>query len=226
MWGKNKQDQYCSDTKNLRISEQTLLTLIGWEEVYFIGPFGNKLVSQQQAMARQSALCFLRGQVDKVQRPYSKHKSLFKRHCRREPENSWDFLNREDLYFYRRTKPDIPLTSRALSILVHEVDKYNNTVNNIKVMDKLREVGNQIKLADREGAIEALKLTRQDLIKALKTERILRENPSFNPESFTDNISAIQALQICDVAIGYGKSFQDTIEIAVEIQRQLRNFIL
>ena len=46
----------------------------------------------------------------------------------------------------------------------------------VNLADQLVEAGNPIKLNDRGTVIDALRITRAGLVRALKTEKILREN--------------------------------------------------
>lgn len=78
---------------------------------------------------------------------------------------------------------------------------------------------------DREKVIDALQLTREDIVRAIKTERILRENPNFRPEEFSNNISALKAMQISDKANSYGKYFDETMQVAVSIQDELKRLL-
>ncbi len=112
--------------------------------------------------------------------------------------------------------------SKYLINLLGEIEKYNKVIKDINVFDCLKEVGNPISLQDRDELIAALTITRSDLVRALKTEKILRENPDFNPEKFAVNLSAFQALQISDRASDYGRLFDVTLQIAIDVQQEMR----
>lgn len=105
--------------------------------------------------------------------------------------------------------------------LFAEVDKCNKTVRDINVFDQLQDAGNSIKLESRESAIAALRMTRNDIVRALKTERILRENPDFHPERFDIDLNAFEAIQINDRAKEYGRIFDSTIQIAIDVQKAM-----
>ena len=81
--------------------------------------------------------------------------------------------------------------------LLSDVKKFNALIESIHINDQLEEAGNySVKLNDREKVIEALKLTREDLCRALKTERILRANKKFmssNKALFENNLIALRA---------------------------------
>jgi len=93
---------------------------------------------------------------------------------------------------------------------------------------QLEEAGNlSVKLKDRERIIEALKLTREDLCRALRTERILRENKKFidhNPALFENNLIALTTLQVDDQASEQGRLLDEALQIALSTQEELRRF--
>lgn len=65
----------------------------------------------------------------------------------------------------------------SLKILLNDVERYNSVIKAIDINDQIEEAGNPgVSLKERQKVLEALELTRSDLVRALKTERILREN--------------------------------------------------
>lgn len=184
-----------SNENELFISDDFLKELMGWEECLHSNPLLNLLVGNGKAKTMNKCLEHLR-----IENP------------------RWDRVEYIDRIFSSST----PLASTALKHLVLEVDKFNNTVNNVFVLDRLREVGNPVAFSDREKIINALRLTREDLVRAIKTEKILRENPNFRPEKFSNNIAALEAMQISDRANSYGEYFDETMQIAVSVQDELK----
>lgn len=114
----------------------------------------------------------------------------------------------------------------ALCSLLDEVDKYNTVIQAIHINDQLEAVGTpEMSVTDRKKVIEALRLTREDLVRALRSEKILRENQSFiagNPELFATNLRAVQALQVSDRASEYGRLLNEALQIAVGVQEEMR----
>lgn len=110
--------------------------------------------------------------------------------------------------------------------LLDEVDKYNTVIQAIHINDQLEAVGTtETSLNDRKKVIEALKLTREDLVRALKSEKILRENRSFiagNPDLFATNLGAVQALQVSNQASEYGRLLNEALQIAIGVQAEMR----
>lgn len=110
--------------------------------------------------------------------------------------------------------------------LKSEVEKINALIKAIDVNDQLEEAGNKgMDLNNRNKIIEAIELARKDLVRALKTEKILRENKDVilnNPDLFANNLSNLQALQITDKATEYGQLLNQALQIAVEVQEEMR----
>ncbi|MEB3826287.1 hypothetical protein [Phormidium sp. CCY1219] len=116
--------------------------------------------------------------------------------------------------------------SDSLLGLLDDVENYNDLIKAIDLNDQLEEVGNPgVQLTNREEIIDALELTRQDLLRALRTERILRENKNFiqrNPELFANNLNALEALQVSDKASERGRLLNEALQIALNTQGELR----
>ncbi|MDJ0556912.1 MAG: hypothetical protein QNJ68_21190 [Microcoleaceae cyanobacterium MO_207.B10] len=127
----------------------------------------------------------------------------------------------EDIY-----KIFVTHKNQHLMKLFDDVDKYNSIIKAIAINDKIEAVGNpQVKLTNRQEVIEALKLIREDLIRALKTERIIRENKKFiddNTELFAVNLNALTALQINDIASEHGRLLNEALQIAVEVREEMK----
>lgn len=105
--------------------------------------------------------------------------------------------------------------------LFEEVDKCNKVIHDIDIFDQLKDAGNPIKLKSRESAIAALRMTRNDIVRAFKTERILREHPDFHPDRFDIDLNAFEAIQMNDRAREYGHIFDETLQIAIEVQKAM-----
>lgn len=110
--------------------------------------------------------------------------------------------------------------------LLEDVERFNITVKGIDINDQIEAAGNPgVALKDRERVIEALKLTREDIIRALKTERVLRENEKFikfNPELFANNLTTLAALQVDEEASQYGRILNEAFQIGLSIQDEMR----
>jgi hypothetical protein len=114
---------------------------------------------------------------------------------------------------------------QSLPGLLHEVERFNDIIRVIDINDRLEEVGNpDVHLRDREQVLEALQLTKEDLIRALRTERILRKHKTFiarNPEIFANNLTALAALQVTDKASEHGRLLNEALQIALSAHEEI-----
>lgn len=129
-----------------------------------------------------------------------------------------------NVFMWFKTKPLV-----ALASLVEEVKKYNQAVRAVYIIDKLAEAGSfQVNLINREETIKALKVTRESLICALKTERILRENQEFIEgcyelfSNIENNLAALMAFDVIDRGSEYGRLLNKALEIGTNVHQELR----
>jgi len=115
---------------------------------------------------------------------------------------------------------------RSLTILLDEVDKYHQVVQAIDISDRLASSGNKnSNIDDREKIISALKLIREDLVRALQTEKILRDNKKLlanSQELFMNNLANLEALHLSEQAGEYGNLLNQSLQIAVDVQEEVR----
>jgi hypothetical protein len=114
---------------------------------------------------------------------------------------------------------------QALTILLDEADKYHGIIQAIDINDQLATSGNESTINDRDNVIAALQLIREDLVRAMKTERILRDNKKLltnNQELFVNNLANLQALQVSSQASEYAQLLNESLQIAVEVQTEIR----
>lgn len=113
----------------------------------------------------------------------------------------------------------------ALCYLLDEVERYNAVIKAIHINDQLEAVGTTFRsISDRQKVIEALTLTKEDLVRAMMAERILRENKSFllgNPELLATNLRTLQTIQINDQASEYGRLLNEALQIAASVQEEM-----
>ena len=116
--------------------------------------------------------------------------------------------------------------NQHLMRLFDDVDKYNSIIQAIVINDQLESAGNpQVKLSNRQEVIEALKLIREELIRALKTERIIRENKKFiddHTDLFALNLNALTSLQINDLASEHGRLLNEALQIAIGVREEMK----
>ena len=103
-----------------------------------------------------------------------------------------------------------------------EINQYCQLILNINTLDELESVGNPVKLSEREKVLEALRINRENLVRVLQTERILRENPQFRPEQFNVDLSGLRSLQATEKATEYGRFLDEALQIGVSVQTEMR----
>ncbi|MEH2263904.1 hypothetical protein [Nostoc sp.] len=137
-------------------------------------------------------------------------------------------LTQSILYFIWRSRSKIVklnMTS-SLRILLNDVERYNTVIRAIYINDQIEEAGNpEVLIKERESVIAALKLTKADLVRALKTERILRENKSFilsNTELFVNNLATLTAMQVNEQATEHGRLLNEALQIALDVQDEMK----
>ncbi len=114
----------------------------------------------------------------------------------------------------------------SLNTLLHEVDRFNAVIKAIDINDKIEAAGNtEVGIKERRRVIEALKYTRADLVRALKTERILRENKNFivnNSELLANNLATLTQMQVTEQASEHGRLLNEALEIAMDVQQEMK----
>ncbi len=114
----------------------------------------------------------------------------------------------------------------SLKTLISEVDRYNAIIKAIYINDKIEAAGNaEVGIKERMRVLEALKYTRADLVRALKTERILRENKNFilnNSELLANNLANLTQMQVNEQASEHGRLLNEALEIALDVQQEMK----
>ncbi|MEA5550995.1 hypothetical protein VB713_08390 [Anabaena cylindrica UHCC 0172] len=116
--------------------------------------------------------------------------------------------------------------TNSLRILLNDVERYNDVIKAININDQIEAAGNpEVAIKQREKVIEALKLTKSDLIRALKTEKILRENKNFilnNSDLFANNLATLTSMQVTEQASEHGRLLNEALQIALDVQYEMR----
>ena len=115
---------------------------------------------------------------------------------------------------------------KIIKTFFDKIYNYNKLIKTIDINDQLEDAGNtSLSLSDRSKVIAALEFTRNDLLRGLKTERILRENKEFiasNPHMFATNLTTLPNLILSEQASEYGRILDETLKVAVDIQDELK----
>ncbi|WP_071190376.1 hypothetical protein [Trichormus sp. NMC-1] len=132
------------------------------------------------------------------------------------------------LYMVWKAKSNFLKTNmtNSLRILLNDVERYNAVIKAININDQIEAAGNpEVEIKQRERVIEALKLTKSDLVRALKTEKILRENKTFilkNSELFVNNLATLTSMQVTEQASEHGRLLNEALQIALDVQYEMR----
>ncbi len=131
------------------------------------------------------------------------------------------------LIWWRRSNILKANMTSSLRILLNEVNRYHSVIKAIDINDQIEEAGNpEVSIQSRDKVMEALELTRTDLIRALKTEKILRENQNFilgNTELFVNNLATLTAMQVTEKATEHGRILNEALQIALDVQQEMRH---
>ncbi len=117
----------------------------------------------------------------------------------------------------------------VLAGLLEEVEKYHEVIKALDIIDRLTAAGNlPANSINREDAIAALKITRESLVCAVRTERILRENKEFIGRRYElfanieNNLAALMAMDVSDRATEYGRLLNEALEIGMSVHKEVR----
>lgn len=125
---------------------------------------------------------------------------------------------------------------KTLAHLLDEVDKHNEMIEAVHILDELGAVNRTahqpahqtpIELLDRDEVLRALNATRESLICALMTEKILRKHKRFmarRQDLFTQietNLATLQTLQVNSEANEYGRLLNEALQIALSVRQEV-----
>lgn len=129
-----------------------------------------------------------------------------------------------NLYLWIKSK-----SMSFLAGLLDEVNKYNELVKAVEIIDKLEAVRNLgVSLVNREEVIEALRVTRESLLCALMTERILRDNKRFVARRYElfntieNNLTTVMALKINNQANEYGQLLNEVLQVGIDVHKAMQ----
>ncbi|MEO0885345.1 MAG: hypothetical protein AAFY54_05355 [Cyanobacteria bacterium J06648_10] len=120
-----------------------------------------------------------------------------------------------------------------LSHLLDDIDRFNETVTAVEILEELTVVRNSIattrqpNLENREQVLEALHLTRESLICGLMTEKVMRTHRQLmarQQDMFANierNLATLQLMQVNESASDYSRLLNDAIQIGTSVHREL-----
>jgi hypothetical protein len=118
------------------------------------------------------------------------------------------------------------LKPTPLGILLDEVDKYNRVLEEVAFVDQLEEAGNPVSIQNRGQIIETLQGIRAELIRALKTEKLFRENPHFTMQDFALDLFSWQRLELDEHAQKYEQFVNEALEIGIRVREDMKMWYL
>lgn len=118
---------------------------------------------------------------------------------------------------------------KTLAHLLDEVDKHNEIIEAVSIIDELGAVQPAtVALLDRQEVLQALRATRESLVCALMTEKILRKHKRFiarRQELFSQietNLATLQTLQVNNQASEYGQLLNEALQIGMSVRREVK----
>ena len=127
----------------------------------------------------------------------------------------------DDLY-----KIGVTVKNSDLVKIFDEVERYNAIVRTLILYDDLERAGNSnVKIDRQEQILTALNWIRADLIRALKTERILRKNRRFiakHQELLETDFNTLIAPFDADETTEPGRLLRESLQLARDVHQQLQ----
>ncbi|NJO76236.1 MAG: hypothetical protein HC833_22290 [Leptolyngbyaceae cyanobacterium RM1_406_9] len=132
-----------------------------------------------------------------------------------------------NLYMWQKGK-----SLKLLAHLLDEVDKHNEIIAAVDVIDELGAIKNStISLIDRGEVLAALTATRESLVCALMTEKILRKHKRFiarRHELFSNietSLVTLQHLRVTSQADEYGQLLNEALQIGMSVHQEMKQDI-
>ncbi|MCU0537108.1 MAG: hypothetical protein MUD14_24755 [Hydrococcus sp. Prado102] len=131
-----------------------------------------------------------------------------------------------NIYLWQKSKQ-----LKFLAILSDKVEQYNRVIGAIELIDKLESspILNTNQINNREELLEALKLTKEGLLNALRVENIIRKHKNLinsRYELFANletNLTALMTFEPDRQVSEYSKFLDDTLQIALTVHREIKN---
>lgn len=121
---------------------------------------------------------------------------------------------------------------KTLTQLLDEVDKYNEVVLAVDMIDKLEAIGSlKTNIINREQVQKALNLTRNSLVCGLMADRVLRDNRNLlarRAELFTNienNLAALRSFEINNQANEYAVILDRAFQIGMSIYQEVQKYL-
>ena len=117
----------------------------------------------------------------------------------------------------------------TLRDLLSEVERYNqvagNLIINLSAIDQLNDAGAPVSVNNRQQVLTAIKSMKNDLLRALKIERIFRQNPKINPDSLELDFTPILAIELSNRAVHYSNEVNELVSIGISVQNEINSLL-
>lgn len=132
------------------------------------------------------------------------------------------FLGMNGLFWWRSHR------YRSLDRILLDVDRYNDIIQSIQIFQELESHhASRQSLEQQSQLLQALTITRENLVCAIMTDRILRKNQRFLSrrqellENIETNLITLQAVQLPAEASDYQQFLNDALQIALSVRQEL-----
>ncbi len=112
---------------------------------------------------------------------------------------------------------------KRLLALLDEVDHFNQIIATLMVLGQLSEAA----IADRQSLFMALELTRENLVRAMVTEKLLRENQRLLDQQaaflshLETNLVTLKTMEMHQQAQEYRRALNEALMINLTVQREM-----
>ncbi len=111
----------------------------------------------------------------------------------------------------------------TLRSLIDDINSYNQAARTLNDQIKINNLNRQTDKIREERQIKVLQKAKAELIKALKTERIIRENPEFDPDAVASNLVPVGAISLNKTASSYSQDLAEAIAIGIKVEKAVKN---
>lgn len=131
--------------------------------------------------------------------------------------------SRKQLIYQKRAKIERLESLYQLRRLFIELENYNKIIKSIDVKEQINYVLNSINEPIEKEALDALSKIKDNLIKALKIEKILRDNKDIsikNLESLNLTFAELQFTDISKQASDYSELVEQILDVGVSLNQE------
>ncbi len=111
----------------------------------------------------------------------------------------------------------------TLRSLIDDINSYNQAARTLNDQIKITNLSEQSNRINQQRKIQVFQKVKQQLITALKTERIIRENPNFDLDAVASNIVPVSAISLNQTASSYSQELADAIAIGMKVEKEITN---